>query len=59
MRSLAFFALVVAAMTSLGGCASDVRGASSEYPTVRRPIYEGYPDCHPAGRYDQPDRATQ
>ena len=59
MRSLALVALVVATMTSLAGCASDVRGASSEYPTVRCPIYEGYPDCDPAGRQDQSDRATQ
>lgn len=54
MRPLAIFALFVAAMTSLGGCASDnIKAASSQYPTVTCPIYEGYPDCHPRGQYDQ------
>jgi hypothetical protein len=60
MRPSAIFALVVAAKTSLGGCASDcVKSASSQYPTITRPIYEGDPDCHPAGQYDRLDWAAQ
>ena len=46
MRILGALA-AVATMLVLWGCesVSTTEAAASPYPTVRCPIYEGYPDC--------------
>ena len=46
MRAPVTLAIAAAALMVLGGCESvATEAASSEYPTVRCPIYEGTPDC--------------
>ncbi len=55
MRSLVTLAIAAAALMVLSGCESvATEAASNDFPTVRCPIYEGYPDCR-ATPYEEAD----
>jgi len=60
MRLIARFAIAVAAVLALSGCESvATEAAASQFPTVRCPVYEGYPDCSASTAYQQADASSK